>query len=83
MSISSKGVDLRIEELKSQNRQLLEELFTLRKACESKEEELAESKEKVPYIDCSVRTCQRHTVFSQLNAPGVYIKLSMVDQAFR
>ena len=47
MSVLSKGVDLRIEELKSQNRQLLEELFTLKKACESKEEELTELKEKV------------------------------------
>ena len=46
-SIASKGVDLRIEELKSQNRQLLEELFTLKKACESKDEELTELKEKV------------------------------------
>ena len=46
-SIASKGVDLRIEELKTQNRQLLEELFALRKACESKEEELTELKEKV------------------------------------
>ena len=47
MSIVSKGVDLRIEELKSQNKQLLEELFTLKKACESKEEELTQLKEKV------------------------------------
>lgn len=46
-SVASKGVDLRIEELKSQNRQLLEELFTLKKACEGKDEELTELKEKV------------------------------------
>lgn len=46
-SIASKGVDLRIEELKTQNKQLLEELFALRKACESKDEELTELKEKV------------------------------------
>lgn len=38
---------MRIEELKSQNRQLLEELFTLKKACEGKNEELTELKEKV------------------------------------
>lgn len=51
-SIASKGVDLRIEELKTQNKQLLEELFALRKACESKDEELTEFKEKV--LQCSV-----------------------------
>lgn len=50
VSIASKGVDLRIEELKSQNRQLLEELFTLKKACESKDEEFSELKEKVSAI---------------------------------
>lgn len=33
--------------MKSQNRQLLEELFTLKKACESKDEELTELREKV------------------------------------
>lgn len=48
-SVASKGVDLRIEELKSQNRQLLEELFTLKKACEGKDEELTELKEKVSH----------------------------------
>ena len=47
MSNVSKGVDLRIEELKSQNKQLLEELFTLKKACENKESELIELREKV------------------------------------
>ena len=47
MSVASTGVDLRIEELKSQNRQLLEELFTLKKACEGKDEELTELKDKV------------------------------------
>ena len=52
MSVASKGVDLRIEELKSQNRQLLEELFTLRKACEGKDEELTELKQKVRTIVC-------------------------------
>ena len=46
-SVASKGVDIRIEEVKSQNRQLLEELFTLKKACESKDEELTELREKV------------------------------------
>ena len=51
-SIASKGVDLRIEELKSQNRQLLEELFTLKKACEGKDDELTELKEKVRTIAC-------------------------------
>ena len=52
-SVASKGVDLRIEELKSQNRQLLEELFSLKKACEGKDEELTELKEKVRTIACS------------------------------
>ena len=48
MSIVGKGgVDLRIEELKSQNKQLLEELFSLRKACESKDEDLTELRQKV------------------------------------
>jgi len=47
VSVASTGVDLRIEELKSQNRQLLEELFTLKKACEGKDEELTELKDKV------------------------------------
>ena len=47
MSVASTGLDLRIEELKSQNRQLLEELFTLKKACEGKDEELTEFKDKV------------------------------------
>lgn len=51
-SVGSKGVDLRIEELKSQNRQLLEELFTLKKASEGKDEELTELKEKVRTIVC-------------------------------
>lgn len=45
-------MDLRIEELKSQNRQLLEELFTLKKACEGKDEELTELKEMVRTIVC-------------------------------
>lgn len=45
-------MDLRIEELKCQNRQLLEELFTLKKACEGKDEELTELKEKVRTIVC-------------------------------
>ena len=43
-------MDLRIEELKSQNRQLLEELFSLKKSYESKEEELTELKEKVSTV---------------------------------
>ena len=55
VSIASKGVDLRIEELKSQNRQLLEELFALRKSCESKEEELTELRKKVQCIDVNKR----------------------------
>lgn len=46
-SVSGKGVDLRIEELKSQNRQLLEELFSLKKSCENNDDELNVLKEKV------------------------------------
>ena len=46
-------MDLRIEELKSQNRQLLEELFSLKKSYESKEEELTELKEKVSTVTLS------------------------------
>lgn len=43
MSIVGKGgVDLRIEEFKLQNKQLLEELFFLRKVCESKDDDLIE-----------------------------------------
>ena len=45
--MSGKGVDLRIEELKSQNRQLLEELFSLKKSCENNDDELNVLKEKV------------------------------------
>ena len=45
--MASKGVDLRIEELKYQNRQLLEELFSLKKGCENKDEEIDNLKEKV------------------------------------
>lgn len=41
------GIELRIEELKSQNKQLLEELFTLKKACESKGETVTDLTEKV------------------------------------
>lgn len=41
------GVELRIEELKSQNKQLLEELFTLKKACESKGETVTDLTEKL------------------------------------
>lgn len=49
-SVSGKGVDLRIEELKSQNRQLLEELFSLKKSCENKDDELNVLKEKVTKV---------------------------------
>lgn len=41
------GIELRIEELKSQNKQLLEELFTLKKACESKGETVTDLTEKL------------------------------------
>jgi hypothetical protein len=47
VSIASRGVDLRIEELKYQNKQLLEELFTLKKALESKDEEMDEIRQTV------------------------------------
>lgn len=49
-SVSGKGVDLRIEELKSQNRQLLEELFSLKKSCENNDDELNVLKEKVTKV---------------------------------
>ena len=41
------GIELRIEELKSQNKQLLEELFALKKVCEDKEEKITDLTEKV------------------------------------
>lgn len=47
VSTASRGVDWRIEELKSQNKQLLEELFSLRKALESKDEETDEIRQTV------------------------------------
>ena len=73
-SIVSKGVDLRIEELKSQNKQLLEELFTLKKACESKEQELTELKEKVTgvYLKLNKQTNKTKNCLSQ---PSGNIKL--------
>jgi len=60
-SIASKGVDLRIEELKSQNRQLLEELFTLKKACEGKDDELTELKEKLEVSENESKRLQQRT----------------------
>lgn len=49
VSNASRGTDVRIEELKLQNKQLLEELFSLKKAMESKDEELIDSRKKVGY----------------------------------
>ena len=43
----TRGSDPRVEELKLQNRQLLEELFALKKAGEEKEEEMAELRGQV------------------------------------
>lgn len=60
-SIASKGVDLRIEELKTQNKQLLEELFALKKACESKDEELTELKEKLGVSENETKRLQQRT----------------------
>jgi len=49
VSNASRGADVRIEELKLQNKQLLEELFSLKNGMESKDEELITSKKMVRY----------------------------------
>ena len=56
MSSLGRGLDLRVEELKAQNRQILEELFALRKACDNKDEEIAELRSKVRACEKERRT---------------------------
>lgn len=62
--------------MKSQNRQLLEELFTLKKACENKDEELTELREKVFCRNLII--VYRLLLLKGLNHSGVHGSVQML-----
>lgn len=63
VSNASRGADLRIEELKQQNKQLLEELFSLKRTMETKDEELDNTRKTVRLSSSLLLFLNHHHIY--------------------